>query len=771
MAWRHGRRQVQGTEAVAGGNSSTSIPARLQRRRWQPVQVDRTTEAEWEGHEQLKKTQQPLPCWCVAVQLVMSDSLQCWFLCQSAVWRCYQSLSFTFFPSTARPLLASSLDAVLSSSLAPLTSAVLAVYHTEPHSLPKPAVSVMSQFSSFSRPSSSSGNSAVRKPYEESKEAVSFGSSAANTNVSTRSSVNESTSSRASTIFKQRAIYSDSITQQQQQQQQQTSPSYQHEHKEQYSVEPSQPFSSSSVHPSPPLPLSLFRGNKLPSPPPLPQQSTAPTRLQPKVIVPFEHQSSSLPPRRIAIERKKRQYAAQSLSTLLSAHGINYSLHSPQHDHVSGLPSYLLLRLFDDVEYETYTPDQWLQFGPIEGRSLRLDAAGHGDYVACTVLEYSSARDEWRVQFDDSGVSSWTCRLDLHMAVEDPQLYVARVANAHKQRREAEAALRCALYVDCMPIDDLSGMDAEQVNRILFLSLNTKKMRVNNNDTTQLINEIQLDYSRTINALIYNAHQQTDATKARTGVATAINCPDYATVRIPAHDFAAHFTSFCFHSFMTKPEAIVSLIRVNAECQKLHKTPLLQSAYSKPVRVDEFSGSQHATISGLQSYLHDKLLVNVTTAIRQGLKDVDKGWLNLHEKSRELYDFSKLKRLMTRINFMIGDAVRTCALQAMADYVAMIERACQYDVVVHGLKDAQLTLRDGNVGAGGNGGEAPSGQPAVQHRCAVQGWVCAVLECCHCARQPHRWMCSMLRSLLCHVYHRSRAAVCLSSSQPTTSLT
>ena len=550
----------------------------------------------------------------------------------------------------------------------------------------------------------------MRKPYEESKEAVSFTPAATASNVSVGSNTLDSSSLHTATMFKQRAMYSELIAQQQPQH----TPLY--EHKEQYSTDSSCPqlTAPSSVHPSPPLPMSLFHGYKLPSPPPLPPNSIAPTRLQPKVIVPFEHQSASLPPRRIAIERKKRQYAAQSLSALLSVHGINYSLHSPQHDHVSGLPSYLMLQLFDDVEYETYSPEQWLQYGPIEGRSLRLDAVGHGDYVSCSVLEYSVERDEWRVQFEDSGVSSWTCRLHLYMAVEDPQLYVARVANAHKQRREAEAALRCALYVDCMPIDDLSGMDAEQVNRILFLSLNTKKMRVNNNDTTQLINEIQLDYSRTINALIYNAHQQSNTTQALTAATAAIHCPDYATVRIPAHDFASHFTSFCFHSFMTKPEAIVSLIRVNAECQKLHKTPLLLSAYTKPVRVDEFSGSQHATISGLQSYLHDKLLVNVTTAIRQGLKDVDKGWLNLREKSRELYDFSKLKRLMTRINFMIGDAVRTCALQAMTDYVALIERTCQYDVVVHGLKDAQLTLRatsQGGVSGGSGGSEAVSGQP------------------------------------------------------------
>ena len=584
-------------------------------------------------------------------------------------------------------------------------------------------VSVMSQFSSFSRPGSSS--SAVRKPYEESKEAVSFAPSSTSTihNIPAHNPT-EPASSHTATMFKQRAIYSQFITTQPQQQPPQSaSRSHHYEHKEQYSTDPSYVFSAASfpasVHPSPPLPLSLFHGHKLPSLPPLPQHSAAPTRLQPTVIVPFEHQSANLPPRRIAIERKKRQYAAQSLSALLAVYGINYSQYSPQHDHESGLPSYLLLQLFDDVEYETYTPEQWLQYGPIEGRSLRLDASGHGDYVPCTVLEYGSARDEWRVQFDDSGVSSWTCRLHLYMAVEDPQLYVARVANAHKQRRGAEAALRCALYVDCMPIDDLSGMDAEQVNRILFLSLNTKKMRVNNNDTTQLINEIQLDYSRTINALIYNAHQPTNATKALTTAGSAVSCPDYATVRIPAHDFASHFTSFCFHSFMTKPEAIVSLIRVNAECQKLNKTPLLLAGYSKPVRVDEFSGSQHATISGLQSYLHDKLLVNVTAAIRQGLKDVDKGWLNLHEKSRELYDFSKLKRLMTRINFMIGDAVRACALQAMTDYVALIERTCQYEVAVQGLKDAQLTLRGSaeagggsGGGASGGGGEAPSsGQP------------------------------------------------------------
>ena len=546
----------------------------------------------------------------------------------------------------------------------------------------------MTSFSSFSRPSSAGGWAAGgSKPGEESKESVSFFTPS------------------SSSSLKQRAIYSEIFIQRG------DSSAAAQPLSPKFSLSPSTGHILPGSAPSSSLPIAMFTGDQLPFPSPVQSSasvdgSRAPSSLHPRVMVPFTHHSSTLPPRRIAIERKRRQFASQSLAALLLSHGIDYASHSPQHDHSTGLPSFLSLHLFDDDEYESFTPQQWLQHGPLPAKALRLDAEGRGDYAACTVTAYNAASDKWQLAYDKSDLSISLHRLFLCFDVEDPAVYAARVAAAHSSRRSAEATLRSALYVDCMPIDELTVMDAEQVNRVLFLALNTKKMRINNSDTTSLINEMHLDYSRTINSIIYQANTRDAALSAP----AAAVVPYTATVSIPAHDFAGHFSSFCFHSFLTKAEAISGLQRVNVECQKLRGQQLFVSQYSKSVRVDEFAGSQHSCRHQLVSHLHDKLLHNIAAALRQSLKDVDKGWLNLKEQSREIFNYGKLSRLMTRVNYAIADTVRTQVHSSLSDYARMIERTCQHDVVVSGMKDIKLSRRQPDS-SGAASASAPSDAP------------------------------------------------------------
>ena len=522
----------------------------------------------------------------------------------------------------------------------------------------------MSLFSSFSRPGSAGNDS--RKVVEESKESITF--------------VSHPLISNIDQLFKQRAIYSELLIKSQQTL---FTPTY---------TPLLRPASLSSnpltltPHPSPPA--DAFKGDHLPPLPtlsPAPAPHLLPPTLQPKVAVPYHHTNPTQPPRRIAIERKKRLYASLSLPFLLLPHRIDYSAHSPQHDHLTGLPSHLSLHLFDSDDFESYSPTHWLQHGPVPGQALRLDGQGRGDYAPCLIHTFHPTSALWEVEYTDTGMRGQLPRLHIHFAPEDPALYAARVVHAHTQRRAAEAALRASLSIDCMPIDDLTSMDSEQINRILFLTLNTKHSKLHTSDTSTLISELHLDYARTLNSITFYSHQPAPLTPPPPP------CTPSATVRIPSHDFAGHFTGFCFHSFLCKAEAISALMRVQAECLKVRGQSLFVVGYGKSVRVEEFVSGQHSAMHSLSSSLHDKLLVNVTTAIKQALKDVDKGWLNLHERSRDIYEYSKLHKFMTRVNFAIGDCVRSAVHTSVNAYTRMIERTCQYDVQVGGMKDVTLT--------------------------------------------------------------------------------
>ncbi len=175
--------------------------------------------------------------------------------------------------------------------------------------------------------------------------------------------------------------------------------------------------------------------------------------------------------------------------------------------------------------------------------------------------------------------------------------------------------------------------------------------------------------------------------------------PYLGVVAVPFHDFPKHFSDFCFHSFYTKSQAIVALGRVRAECRALSHWAIFNTDIPKVQTVTEgrgegkeekglaedgfnvFSGwvlvvgcyilllppsispftpssssAQSVTLSYFEQhqinsvtachvFLKEKWIANLKAAIRQSLNAVGKGWFNLAEKSREVYMFSKLKRV------------------------------------------------------------------------------------------------------------------------------
>jgi hypothetical protein len=68
-----------------------------------------------------------------------------------------------------------------------------------------------------------------------------------------------------------------------------------------------------------------------------------------------------------------------------------------------------------------------------------------------------------------------------------------------------------------------------------------------------------------------------------------------------------------------------------------------------------------AAILSASAYLKDTWLTSLKNSLRNGLKDVGKGWFNLNETKREVYDISKLKKFMTMINFMMQVRIPTRA--------------------------------------------------------------------------------------------------------------
>ena len=58
--------------------------------------------------------------------------------------------------------------------------------------------------------------------------------------------------------------------------------------------------------------------------------------------------------------------------------------------------------------------------------------------------------------------------------------------------------------------------------------------------------------------------------------------------------------------------------------------------------------------------------------IKASFTEVGKGWFNIHETSKETYEFGKLKKFLTLVNFMMQDTVLTMCKDSVAEFVEFI---------------------------------------------------------------------------------------------------
>lgn len=162
---------------------------------------------------------------------------------------------------------------------------------------------------------------------------------------------------------------------------------------------------------------------------------------------------------------------------------------------------------------------------------------------------------------------------------------------------------RYNLYVDCMPTDDITPLTVETVNRIIGFALNSRLLKEKLMDTTQHINEINIQYARTMNKIIF------DHSICKGGVQEGIAMIPFNTgdlpevvekdtvfserkIDLPQYEFLNHFSEFSFRTLLTKQEVVVAITKVRLECQKVLKMNMFNMHFAKSMKLDEFEQNQ-----------------------------------------------------------------------------------------------------------------------------------------------------------------------------------
>ncbi|XP_068576471.1 dynein axonemal heavy chain 1 [Cebidichthys violaceus] len=283
----------------------------------------------------------------------------------------------------------------------------------------------------------------------------------------------------------------------------------------------------------------------------------------PKVQIAYQTVPGQIP-RKLAIERRRREYLNLDFEQLLAEKGIDSNLLIPRHrsnsdEHVTTTDNpvspYLPLEVFDNEEYDCRTPDEWLALGnaeqsldqkPVPAKALlptddqiaSVDpkSSSHGySWHLVGVLDYSKEKCQYLVQkvlqnsklTDEegnhtlnkehkksrspevnamiAGTKFWVPRIRLMFSAEDPQVFVERIQFALRYRENTEALLLYHLSVDCMPFwSGTPSIDTHSLQRIKRCALSTPGLRLKilEKCTEDLEKEVKLDYECTMNRMI-----------------------------------------------------------------------------------------------------------------------------------------------------------------------------------------------------------------------------------------------------------------------------
>ncbi|XP_078000357.1 dynein axonemal heavy chain 1-like isoform X2 [Glandiceps talaboti] len=456
---------------------------------------------------------------------------------------------------------------------------------------------------------------------------------------------------------------------------------------------------------------------------------------EPKVQLPYFVPPGHTP-RKIEIERQKRHFTKQDLVDLLSKEGIDTDKLMPKadalHDVVTlnecgedpaPFPPFLPLHIFDDTEYDCRTPLEWLQMGqdnglrrPVPGKAL-LPAWDSGEsfdpkdpsleyeWFDVGMLDYDAESKLFLVQkvdiegriIDETGepivngglkddgqridliCQYWIPRVRLMFIAENPDLYAKRVAEAFRLRKHTEALLRYNLYVDCMPMEGVGDLDSESLKRMVEWAKGAPALAKDkslDDYIHTLEKEVNIDYCRAMNRITFDK-----TVTENSGTFAYVSIPEKEIEvtpdrgyyhDVPDYPFDEIYDSFAFNSLLTREEAIVAMMKVRTECNKVGGMSLFHVPMTKYLRLEEFEQTQSQASSQVQLFLKDSWISTLRAAIRTSLRDVGKGWFNLHETNWEVYQISKLKKFMEMVKFSMQDSLRYLVQDSLVNISQMI---------------------------------------------------------------------------------------------------
>merc|ERR1711871_1255455 len=208
-------------------------------------------------------------------------------------------------------------------------------------------------------------------------------------------------------------------------------------------------------------------------------------------------------------------YKSEDLTLLFAEAGLDFFNPDGPLADSSPFPSYLPVEMFDAVE-EALDFAAWNAVQrthkyakSIPARALFSDSNGCGEWRCCEMLDWNDDENkffvQWPSELNEPSQQAWLSRLEICFDCEDPSAFVARVAQAYKDRAKTESRMRFDLYIKNMPTDGILAPPEEWMDRVVHDAMDVGSLRGSNADVEAPLSEIKTAFVNVQNEMLFRS--------------------------------------------------------------------------------------------------------------------------------------------------------------------------------------------------------------------------------------------------------------------------
>lgn len=358
------------------------------------------------------------------------------------------------------------------------------------------------------------------------------------------------------------------------------------------------------------------------------------------------------------------------------------------------------LEAYDDRDLDTKRPVEWLrkykqQEPESQGagaQGLWRDKDGLQYWRRVKIQKWLPKSERFEGFWENTKERCRLFRIQVLFDDEDPRVFARRFKKAYQARIFADSLIRYNYYIENMPTHQIPEIDNEQVNRMLSLTQNTKALRgKSSSDTTTLLSEVNFDFAKSMNKIIFDRHMKDKNSELITSSLTLPpdetpkEKPYYGLINIPPHNFPEQFSQFSLNTLLGKDEVIKVMQIIRKECNDANLRNIYNTNITHTMSVRDFEGSQNGSITSTTNYLKNQWGETIKKAIIENFQQqpgAPKSWFNLNEVSRDVYENGKLKKFLTQVKMIMQDTLLAITQRSVTQFVEQMLKFLPHSVNV-----------------------------------------------------------------------------------------